>query len=287
MPIILDGKKVAKEIAERLKKEIKARGAKPALIIVSIAPTHESKSYIGRKKRFGAQIGARVEIVEFKKESKAEEIGARIRQFNADSSIHGIIVQLPLPPSLDRAFIIESVNPLKDVDGLTAENLKLLSEGTPRFIPATTKGILALLDSYHVDIKGQKVVIVGRSSLVGKPTALSLLNRDATVTICHRQTPDLMKETRAADVLITAAGHAGLIGREHVREGQVVVDVGINSVSGGGLAEEMSGRKIVGDVRFDEVSKIVSAISPAPGGVGPMTVASLFENLWEAYKTQS
>ncbi|MBX4181742.1 bifunctional 5,10-methylenetetrahydrofolate dehydrogenase/5,10-methenyltetrahydrofolate cyclohydrolase, partial [Candidatus Parcubacteria bacterium] len=176
----------------------------------------------------------------------------------------GIIVQLPLPEHVDKDAVIEAINPTKDVDGLTSKTL---------FTPATAKGILTLLDYYKVKIKGKKVVMVGKSQLVGLPITLSLLNRHATVTVCHKQTRNLSQETRQADILIVATGVPGLITPKHVSKGQVVIDVGITV---------LRNKKVVGDVDFENVSKIVQAITPVPGGVGPMTVYSLFENLLKA-----
>ena len=187
---------------------------------------------------------------------------------------------------MDKEKIIAAIDPAKDVDGLTPWNQKMLLENKKGFVPATAKGVISLLDFYKIPIEGKKAVVVGRSSLVGKPIALSLLKRNATVTVCHKKTRNLSQETKSSVILVVAAGSPKLIGKNGVSRGQVVVDVGINSVGGKKLLDEVPKRKIVGDVDFDAVKKIVKAISPVPGGVGPMTVVSLFENLVEACENQ-
>ena len=210
-----------------------------------------------------------------------------IQRLNADPSINGIIVQLPVSRDIDRRVVLEAVDPSKYVDGLTAHSLRSLLENDPQgFVPATAKGILLLLDYYHVVIEGKQVAIVGRSLLVGKTAALAFLNRNATVTVCHRFTNDLPQATKQADILVVAVGKSNLVGREHVSPGQVVVDVGINVSDGEKLAEEIPAPRVVGDVDFAAVKDIVAAISPVPGGVGPMTVLALFENLLEAARRQ-
>ena len=236
-------------------------------------------------------------------------MNSQLSILNSQFDVTGIIVQLPIPIHLDKDAIIDAIDPKKDVDGLTSTNLKLLWENKSEgYLPATTKGILTLCDFYKIPTGAKKVVVVGRSFLVGKPTALAFLNHDATVTVCHKETRNLKAETRNADILVVAVGKPNLITKDHVKPGQVVIDVGINVVNGQhprgeiktkpgehpggekGLSKpetEPSNRRIVGDVDFDNVSKIVQAITPVPGGIGPMTVASLFENLLEAYKRQT
>lgn len=310
MTKILDGKIVRDKIAQELSEKISKLDPKPQLAIVQIGDLPESNSYIRQKKLFGEKIGAIVNHIKLPENVTQENLTSEIRNLNSDSSVHGIIIQMPIPDRLDKDKLIDKILFWKDVDGLSAINLKHLSEGRNLgSIPATTKGILTLLNYYKIPFAGKKVVIVGRSTLVGKPTALALLNQDATVTICHSKTRNLKQETRNADILVVAAGRPKLITKEHVSKGQVVVDVGINVILNGSEGSldsssrpiymggtqndkstkpetEPSGRKLVGDVDFEEVSKIVAAISPVPGGVGPMTVASLFQNLLEAYQNQ-
>ena len=320
MAKILDGKALNEKIAEKLKAEIsrletlRARGPlgrRPKLVIIQVGDLAESNAYIGRKVKFGEKIGAIVEQKRLPEKITQAELIGHIKVYDQNPSVHGIIVQMPLPKHIDKDEIIDSIDPAKDVDGLTSRNLKLLWENKttnyssserresrslstlssrPKgsrqartintgFVPATTKGVISLLDEYKIPIEGKHVVVVGRSFLVGKPTFLAFLNRDATVTVCHRHTKDLAKLTKSADILVIAAGKPNLIGKEHVSKNQVVIDVGINAIPD----EDGPRRKLVGDVNFAEVSKIVKAISPVPGGAGPMTVASLFENLLDAY----
>jgi methylenetetrahydrofolate dehydrogenase (NADP+)/methenyltetrahydrofolate cyclohydrolase len=277
---ILEGITLRDATIQRLSAKIKTLSVQPTLAVIQIGDKADSTSYIKAKKAFGEKIGARVLHEVLSEKVTVSEVVALIQKYNADNSVHGIIVQLPLPVHLDQHTILEVIDPKKDVDGLTSTHTQeLWEDGSSIVLPATTRGILALLDCYHIPVEGKKVVIVGRSVLVGKPTALAFLNRNATVTICHRGTKNLEEETRRADILIVAIGKAHFITKDFVREGQVVIDVGINTVADGKLQEEAGKRKLVGDVDFENVSKIVSAVSPVPGGVGAMTVASLFENL--------
>lgn len=298
MAQILDGKIVRDEIAQKLKEEIGKLETKPKLVIIQVGDNPESNAYIGQKIKFGEKIGALTDLVKFPENTTQSELESKISELNADNSVHGIIIQIPIPNHLDKDKLIDLINWRKDVDGLSAICLKLLSEGNPAgYIPATTKGVMTLLDHYKIPLTGKKVVIIGRSFLVGKPTALAMLNQDATVTICHSKTKDLKTETKNADILIVAIGKPNLIGKEHVSPNQVVIDVGINVIEPKATPLRQTttelrpglepARKLIGDVNFDEVSKTVSAITPVPGGVGPMTVASLFENLLDAYKKQN
>jgi len=287
MAKILDGRIVNEKIAEELRAEIlrvkNSQNLRPKLVIIQVGDLPQSNAYIARKKAFGEKIGAIVDHQKFPNDIREEKLITHISSLNTDPTVTGIIVQMPLPDHLDKDKIIESITPVKDVDGLTSTNLKLLWEGKEDgYTPATTKGVLTLLDYYKIPISGKNVVIVGRSFLVGKPTALALLNKDATVTVAHSKTKNLEEITRQADILIIAAGKPKLITKDHVRAGQVVVDVGINVVG-----DEVGPRQLVGDVDFENVSKIVDTITPVPGGIGPMTVASLFENLLQAYKRQT
>ncbi|OHA92399.1 MAG: hypothetical protein A3J09_02555 [Candidatus Zambryskibacteria bacterium RIFCSPLOWO2_02_FULL_51_21] len=264
MTIILDGRKLNAEIVARLARQIKRLKHKPKLVIVQVGSVPESDKYIKRKKIFGEKIGAIVEHKKYPGNVLEQRLISEISKFNKSSSVHGIIVQLPLPKHL------------QNILGLIAEEKRV--DGGKYFRPATAKGVLALLDKYRIKITGKKAVVVGRSELVGKPIALALLEREATVTICHKQTKDLKRETKQAEILVVAAGSPELITKNHVSRDQIVIDVGINI---------LGNEKLVGDVDFKNVSKKVRAISPVPGGVGPMTVASLFQNLLEAYELQT
>ena len=266
MAKILDGKKLNAELAIKLARKIKLLKVKPKLVIIQVGDLPSSNTYIKRKKLFAEKIGALAEHKKLNSRTSEKKLINTIYKYNNDRSVHGIIVQLPLPRHIDVKNIVESIDYKKDVDGFRGN-----------FIPATTLGILTLLEKYRVNVSGKRVVVIGRSNLVGKPTAIALLNRNATVTMCHSKTKDLSKETRRAEILVVAAGLPKLISSKHVSKGQVVVDVGINT---------LTNKKIVGDVDFAKVHKIVKAISPVPGGVGPMTIVSLFQNLLQAYELQ-
>lgn len=265
MSKILDGRVVASKIATKLKRQIAGASKPPTLAIIQVGDLPASNVYIKRKIKFAEGIGAKVKHLKFAKNISAALLLGEVMKLNVDSNIHGIIVQLPLPAKLDAQAIIETIDPRKDVDGL-----RLGSDYTP----ATARGVMALLDYYEIPLAGQKAVVVGRSALVGKPIALALLAANATVTICHRQTKNLAAETSQADVLIVAAGAPKLIREKHVQKGQVIIDVGLTATPKG----------LLGDVDRERVENLARAISPVPGGVGPMTVASLFLNLWEAYQ---
>jgi methylenetetrahydrofolate dehydrogenase (NADP+) / methenyltetrahydrofolate cyclohydrolase len=285
MTMLLKGAPVRDVRADTLAQKIKNLTEKPTLAIIQVGKREDSTAYINAKKKFGNKIGATVLHVEFNEHETEEVVISKISELNADVSVHGIIVQIPLPPSLNKEKIIDTIAPEKDVDGLTSTSLKLLWENKKGFIPATTRGIATLLSHYGIEIQGKRVVVVGRSALVGKPTALYFTHQNSTVTVCHSKTLNLSEETKRADIIIVATGKPGLITKNHVAPHQVIVDVGINTV-GGKLEEEVGERKIVGDVAFDEVKDLVRAITPVPGGVGVMTVLSLFENLLDAYDAQ-
>ena len=267
-----------------LKKKIGEFTSVPNLAIIKIGDNPDSDIYVKMKIDFAKKIGANAFIVNFpQKEITQEILLAGIDKLNKDESINGIIVQAPLPAPLDWAEAVEKVAPEKDVDGVCSVNVKkLLENDKTGLVPATARGVLSLLNYYGITVKGQKVVVMGRSPLVGQPVANLMMNNGATVTVCHSQTIEPEKITREADILIVAIGKPELIGAEYVKEGQTVIDIGINSV-----INSDGSRKIYGDVDFDSASLIVSAISPVPGGVGPMTVASLFENLVDAFESQN
>jgi methylenetetrahydrofolate dehydrogenase (NADP+)/methenyltetrahydrofolate cyclohydrolase len=288
MAKILEGKSARDEIALRLKAEVSGFSMKPTLSIIQIGDTKESGVYIRQKKLFADKIGVDVSHLQFSTDISKDDLINEIEKLNNDSLVHGIIVQLPIPKNLNEQEIIETINPLKDVDGLTSINCKLLeSNSGTGLIPATARGIESLLDYYHIDPSGKNIVVVGRSKLVGKPTAQVLQNRKAKVTVAHSQTENIKEVTKQADILVVAIGKPKFIDSSYVREGQVVIDVGINVDNSKLLDEQNDVEKkntFCGDVDFENVKDIVFAISPVPGGVGLMTVASLFENLVEAYQ---
>jgi len=271
MALILDGRVAAFEWQTALAGAVASRSHPPTLAIIQVGNRPASTVFIRRKLLFGEKIGVPVAHRQFPETVTTDALVAEIKKLNSDPKTGGIIVQLPLPAPIDRLAVIEAIDPRKDVDGLTAVNLKRMWErASDAILPATARGILRLLDYYQIKLAGRRAVVIGRSSLVGKPTALALLNRDVTVTICHRQTANLPNITRAGDILIVAAGSPRLITADHVVPKQIVVDVGVTPMPDGRLS---------GDVDFQSVEPIVGAISPVPGGVGPMTVAALFANL--------
>ncbi|MFH1455075.1 MAG: bifunctional 5,10-methylenetetrahydrofolate dehydrogenase/5,10-methenyltetrahydrofolate cyclohydrolase [bacterium] len=275
---ILDGKKVRDFIAGKIKSELIKMEAKPKLVIIQVGNDERSSVYVRQKKIFGEKLGFEVEYIQLDNKISEKELISRIELLNSDEFVNGIIVQFPLQRKINPLNVVEAINQEKDVDGLNSKNLRLLLDGiNGGFVPATTKGILSLLDYYKISIESKKVVIVGRSLLVGMPTALAFLNRNATVTICHSKTKNLKKEIMNADIVITAIGKPNFIKNNFVKKGQVIIDVGITKVKD----------SLLGDVDFKKVSKIVGVITPVPGGVGPMTVVSLFENLLLAYNKQN
>ncbi len=282
MPKILDGRVVRDEIMADLKNKIGEFKTVPCLAIVKIGNDPDSDIYVQRKLAFAKKIGINAFIVDLaitldgqKKEITQPALLAGIEKLNKDQTVNGIIIQSPLPEPLNWAEAVEKVAPEKDVDGLCSENVrKLLTNDKTGIVPATARGILTLLNYYKIPLKDKKVVVMGRSALVGKPIAVLMNNNDAKVTVVHSQTPEPEKITREADILIVAIGKPELVGADYVKEGQVIIDVGISAV-----LNSDGTRKIYGDVDFESVKDLVSAISPVPGGVGPMTVASLFQNL--------
>lgn len=273
--ILLDGKATADRWISSLADEIAA--SSPRLGLIRVGDDPASMSYVRKKRELCEKFGVAHTEIALDEAVTQEDLLAEIEKLNHDDSISGFIVQLPLPPHLSVPEVIRAIDPQKDVDGFGAYNIgkTFLSTEFERLAPATPKGIVKLLEHYEMRIEGKEVVVVGSSNIVGKPIAVMLANRHATVTICNRSTVDLALHTRRADILIVAVGKPNLITPEMVKEGVVVVDVGINRLENG---------KIVGDCDFDGISKKAAAISPVPGGVGPMTVAALVANTVEAAK---
>lgn len=277
IPTILNGAEVSKIHEQVLLEKVSKLSVKPHLVIIQIGNNPASSKYVEFKKRFANRIGAVATHVLYEEIISENELIEKIKSYNNDNSVHGIIVQLPIPKHIRPWIILDAIDSKKDVDGLCSLNIHHVYENDEIILPATTKGILTLLSHYNISFEGKHVVIVGHSSLVGKPTALMALNRNATVTVCHKYTKNLASVTKMADILIVAVGKADLINEAHIKEGCVIVDVGINVT-----AEN----KVVGDVSVSSVSEKASAISPVPGGVGPMTIVSLFENLLQLYERQ-
>jgi len=271
MAQIIDGKLVAHEVrakAAALVDRVKAAGVEPGLAVVLVGDDPASHAYVRMKERDCDEVGIRA--VDYRRDATLtqEELNAIIDGCNADSSIHGILVQLPLPEGLDEEAALARISPEKDVDGLHPENLGRLVRGIDGARACTPWGVMAMLDHYNIDPSGKRAVVIGRSSIVGKPMALMLLERNATVTMCHSRTVDLPAVCREADILVAAVGRAEMVTADYVKAGAVVIDVGINSTEEG----------MVGDVDFASVEPRASAISPVPGGVGPMTRATLVMN---------
>lgn len=272
MAKILDGKAAAAEIRSEVRSEVaelEERGVPVRLDVVLVGEDPASVTYVGMKQRDCAEVGIESEVHRFGAGVAQGELAALVDRLNGDALVSGFFVQLPLPEGLDAMPLISRISPAKDVDGLSPESAGRLVLGLPSLLPCTPHGVIQFLRRNGVDLYGREAVVVGRSNLVGKPLAQLLLRENATVTVCHSRTRDLPGVTRRADVLVVAAGQREMVGAEHVKEGAVVVDVGIHRREEGGL---------VGDVRFDEVGPKAAWISPVPGGVGPMTRAMLLHN---------
>jgi len=267
---ILSGRTTREALVPRLKAEIDALSFVPQLVIIQVGDRADSTAFIQAKKSFAKEIGVKEKHIQLPITITQEEIGSLVEEYNKDMSVQGIILQLPLPAHLDSGALIEKIAPHKDVDGLTSYNIQALNEGREGVMPATARGIKEFFIFNKIELKGKKVTVVGRSPLVGAPIALMCKAVGAEVVVAHSKTVDLITETQSADILIVAVGKPMLIGTSHVHAGQVVIDVGINR-----NGEE----KLVGDVDFDAVKEIVAFISPVPGGVGPMTVYALFQNM--------
>jgi methylenetetrahydrofolate dehydrogenase (NADP+)/methenyltetrahydrofolate cyclohydrolase len=269
---LIDGKSLAAELRAALKPAVAAlaaRGAQPGLAAVLAGDDPASQVYVRMKTQACEEVGVRSALHRFGADVTEARLLQCIESLNRDPAVHGILVQLPLPAQLDAERVLAAVSPAKDVDGFHAENLGLLVRGTPRFVACTPAGVLRMIDHAGVTLAGRHAVVIGRSSIVGKPMALLLLQRNATVTICHSKTARLAELARQADVLVAAAGRPRMVGAEMVKPGACVIDVGTSRTADG---------KLSGDVDFAAVSGIAGAISPVPGGVGPMTVAMLVAN---------
>lgn len=279
--MLLDGKATSKTIKEELKEKINRIKEKynqePHLAIIQVGDVSASNIYIRNKIRDCNEIGIVPHHIHFSEEITKEELENKINELNKDVLINGIIVQLPLPSGLDERAIIEKIDPKKDVDGFAITNKGALFCNLDTIYPATPKGIMTLLERYNIEIEGKRAVVVGRSNIVGKPIAMMLLNKNATVTICHSKTKDLKEICKTADILISCVGKTKMITSDMVKKDAVIVDVGMNRDENG---------KLCGDVDFENIKNIVSYISPVPGGVGPMTIVSLLEATYNAFIKQ-
>ena len=271
---LLDGKVVKKKILNDLKEEVSKLKRKPGLVVIQVGDDPASNVYVGQKEKMANEIGYKYEHIKLDENISEEELERVVEKVNNDDSIDGLLVQMPLPKHIDSKKIQNLIDKDKDVDGLSDINAGRLLHNVDALVPCTPKGIMEILDYYNIPVEGANVVIVGRSDLVGKPLAALMLNSNATVTVCHSKTNNLKEYTSRADILVAAVGKKGIITGDMVKDGAVIIDVGINRVDG----------KLYGDVDFDSVKDKVSYITPVPGGVGQMTVACLGKNTLKAYK---
>lgn len=297
---LISGPEIAKEIkaevAEEVSEIVRLKGVRPGLTVILVGNDPASKVYVRNKQLGCDQVGFKSEAIRMDESVSTEDLLKKIDHLNYDINVHGILVQLPLPPQVDKNRVLESIFPEKDVDGFHPMSMGRLVAQQDCLVPATPSGIIEMLKRKDIKIKGKEAVIVGRSVIVGRPMALLLINESATVTVCHTKTRDMGAHTRDAEILIVSAGRANLIGGDMVSEGTVVIDVGINRISKDQADPETlkwrkddfdkKGTTLIGDVNFLEVEPKASYITPVPGGVGPMTIAMLLKNTLKAAKMQ-
>ena len=276
--MIIDGKKYSEEIKNEIKKEIielkKKKNEIPCLVVILIGSFEPSKIYVRNKEKVANEVGIKSKILKYPSDIKEQEILNKIKDLNNDKDVHGILVQLPLPKQINVKNIINSIDPKKDVDGFNPINVGNLASGYKSIVPCTPLGCMILIKKIEKKIDGKHAVIIGRSNLNGKPMSQLLLKENCTVTIVHSKTRDIKTECKKADILVAAAGVPNLVRGSWIKDGSIVIDVGINKVNG----------KLVGDVHFDEAKEKARAITPVPGGVGPMTIACLLKNTLECFK---
>lgn len=277
MPQLLSGKEVAEEVYRKVLLDLSLLSFVPKLVVVLLGADPASQTYVKSKRKKCLDLGMRGETLELPASTSEDELVRLIRKLNQDPDVTGILVQLPLPPHIHRRRVLNEIDPTKDVDGLHPENAGLLFLGEPRFQPCTPSGVMEILRHAKIAVAGQQAVVIGRSEIVGRPMAQLLMMHDATVTVCHSKTRDLEREAARADILVAALGKPRAIGPSFVKEGAVVIDVGIHRTDQG----------LCGDVDFDAVSPKCRAITPVPGGVGPMTIAMLMKNVILAASLQS
>lgn len=281
MAKLIDGKIISSEVKENVSKEVellKSNGITPSLAVIIVGEDPASKVYVANKKKACEQIGIKSLEFALSEETTNKELLDLINKLNNDESVNGILCQLPLPKHLDEKTVIESISPDKDVDAFHPVNVGRIMTGDYDFLPCTPAGIMEMLDYENIDICGKNCVVIGRSNIVGKPMSMLLLHRNGTVTICHSKTKDLKSICASADILVAAVGRANFVTADMVKEGAVVIDVGINRLNNG---------KLCGDVDFTNVEPKASFITPVPGGVGPMTIATLMKNTLTAAKKQN
>lgn len=281
MAQIISGKEVSQKVREKIKKEtqelFEKTGKKPGLAVVIVGEDPASQVYVRNKAKGCEEVGFYSEVYRLPEKTTMDELLALIEKLNNDNNIHGILCQLPLPKHLDETKVILAINPNKDVDAFHPVNTGKIMIGNYSFLPCTPAGVMELIASTGVDVAGKECVVVGRSNIVGKPQAMLLLQKNGTVTICHSKTKNLKETTKRADILVVAVGRANFITGDMVKDGAIVIDVGINRNEDG---------KLVGDVHFESAEKVASYITPVPGGVGPMTITMLLQNTLTAAKEQ-
>lgn len=269
---LIDGIAIGKELREEIKEGVgilEASGCKPGLAVILVGEDAASQTYVKNKEKSTVEVGMKSELIRLPATVTEEELLSHVDRLNNEKSIHGILVQLPLPKHINEDLVIQAIDPSKDVDGFHPQSVGKMMIGQETFLPCTPHGIMEMLKRSNIDIAGKHAVIIGRSNIVGKPMGQLLLQKDATVTYCHSKTKDLPSFTKQADILIAAIGRAKFITDEHIKEGAVVIDVGMNRDENG---------KLCGDVDFEKAKEVASAITPVPGGVGPMTITMLLKN---------
>ena len=279
MEFIIDGKKVSQEIKDNLKLEVaemKKQGKEITLAVILVGSDPASQVYVSNKEKACEYVGINSKTYNLPETTSEEELLKLVDDLNDDKKVNGILVQLPLPKHIDEDLIIKTISPLKDVDGFHPENVGKLSIGQDGFVSCTPSGIIELLKYYNIEAEGKHCVIIGRSNIVGKPMAMLMIRENATVTVCHSRTKDLKSITKQADILISAIGRPKFLTKEYIKEDAVIIDVGMN---------RDDNNKLCGDVDFDSVKDIVKAITPVPGGVGPMTIAMLLTNCVKTRET--
>jgi len=278
MSVILDGKQLSNTIKQKVKSEVellvKEHGKSPHLVVILVGENPASETYVRAKEKACRRVGIRSTVIKQPDTITQEALVQLIHRLNQDEDVHGILLQLPIPKHIDEEVVINLIDPAKDVDGFTNEHVARLHKGLDAFVPCTPLGVMALLEAYQIDLAGKHAVVMGRSQIVGKPMASLLLKANATVTMTHSKTVDIKDITKQADILVVAVGKAKMVDASYIKQGAVVIDVGISKVDG----------KLSGDVDFDAVKEVASYITPVPGGVGPMTIAELLNNTVKAFK---
>ena len=275
--MIIDGKKISDELCTKIAKKVNGLSSKPGLVVILVGEDPASKVYVNKKQNACKKVGFYSEKVVNSEDISEQELLAQIEKFNQQDNIDGILVQLPLPKHINPKTVLEAISPEKDVDGFHCKNIGKLAQNQPFLRPCTPKGVMTLFAVSNIDVAGKDVIMIGASHIVGRPMALELFNSGATVTVCNRKTTNLIDKVKRADIIIVAVGIPYFVKAEWVKENAIVIDIGINRLDNG---------KLVGDVDFDAVKEKASFITPVPGGVGPMTIASLLENTLISYKNR-